>query len=147
MNALWLSMFVVLCKSVINHSEPILSTVKDCSSGSSIGHIQTLSMNPSAPVAGQFAIVTVDYLLDSVVTNGEAKYTASFNGFPLTPTTQALCPDLEKTTPCPISPGLVHYEGSVQMGDGTTHGTVAATTTWYNQDGLEIVCWGFTVRI
>jgi len=103
-------------------------------------------MTPPAPIAGQSALITVDYLLDSVVTDGEAKYTAAFNGFPLTPTVDALCPDLEKSTPCPLQPGKVHFEGTVQMGDGTTHGTLDATTTWSNQDGIQIICWGFVVR-
>ena len=127
--------------------ERSLQSMKDCSSGSHIGHIESMSMSPEAPVAGQNTQITVDYVLDSTVTSGEAIYTASFNGFPFTPTTQPLCPDVEKTTPCPISSGKVHYEDTLQMGDATTHGTITATTTWKDQNGIQILCWEFTVRV
>lgn len=140
-------MHFLLLSLLASFTNSLVNGTKDCSTGTTIGHIQTISMNPSAPVAGQIVHFAVEYLLDSLVTDGEAKYTASLNGFPLSPTIQPLCPDVEKSTPCPISAGLVKYEGDVQMGDGTVHGTLDATTTWYNQEGIEIVCWGFTVRI
>ena len=144
MNTFLFSLFASIAYGISNHT---LHTVNDCSSGSHIGHIESITMTPSSPVAGQEVILSVDYVLDSLVTGGEAKYTASFNGFPLSPTTEALCPDVESSTPCPIAAGKVHYESPITMGDSTTHGTLVATTTWTNQDGLQIICWGFTVRI
>jgi len=132
-----------LCNSTINYN-----TMKDCSSQSNIGHITSISMIPSAPVSGSYVNIVIDYTLDTDVTDGLATYTASFNGFPFSPTIEPLCPDLEDTTtPCPISAGNVHFEGISQIGDGTTHGTIVATTTWKDQNGNEIICWGFTVRI
>jgi hypothetical protein len=128
-------------------SNETLHTVNDCSSTIHTGHIQSYVMVPSAPVAGQEIRIIIDYILDSPVTGGEAIYTASFNGFPLPPTTQPLCPDLETTTPCPIVAGPVHFEGTSVLGDGNTHGTLVTTTTWKDQDGNQILCWGFTVRI
>jgi len=105
-------------------------------------------MDPSAPVSGAYVNIIIDYTLDTSVTDGTVTYTASFNGFPLTPTTQSLCPDLKyTTTPCPINTGDVHFEGSSQIGDGTMHGTLGVTTTWKDQNNNEILCWGFTVRI
>ena len=128
-------------------SNETLGAVNDCSATIHTGHIQSFEMVPSAPVAGQEILIIIDYILDSPVTGGEAIYTASFNGFPLSPTTELLCPDLEKTTPCPITAGLVHFEGTSVLGDSSTHGTLVATTTWKDQDGNQILCWGFTVRI
>ena len=105
-------------------------------------------MDPPAPKSGDWVNFYVDYTLGKTVTGGTATYTASFNGFPLTPTTEDLCTDLKTTsTPCPVLAGLVQFEGLSQVGDGTTHGTIATTTTWKDQDGEEIICWGFTVRI
>jgi len=129
-------------------SNAIYNTMKDCSTPLDTGHIKSITMNPSAPVAGEFVNIIIDYTLDSSVTDGTATYTASFNGFPLTPTTQPLCPDLEyTTTPCPINAGDVHFEGSSQIGDASTHGTLVLTTTWVDQNKNQILCWGFTVRI
>jgi hypothetical protein len=125
-----------------------LQTMKDCSSSNTLGHIQSLTMDPSAPVAGQFVIVTLDYVLDKAVTAGTAKYEASFNGFPLTPTIDDLCTDLaDSTTPCPLFAGPIQYMTSLQMGDETTHGTLDAKVTWTNQDSEQILCWEFVVRI
>jgi hypothetical protein len=106
-----------------------------------------MSMTPPAPKSGDNVLIEIDYNLEYPITDGLAIYTASFNGFPLTPTTEPLCPDFEKTTPCPVQVGPVHYEVFLQLGDGTTHGTLATTTTWKDQGGNEVVCWGFTVRI
>ena len=140
--------FITFALLQLSTSKLMYSTMKDCSSGSSTGHIKSISMNPSAPVSGQYVNIIIDYTLDTSVTDGTAIYAASFNGFPLTPTTQSLCADLEHTTtPCPIYAGDVHFEGSSQIGDGIIHGTVSVTTTWKDQNENEILCWGFAVRI
>ena len=142
------NMFNLFMLMQVGLSNALYNTMKDCSMQTHTGHITNLLMDPSAPVSGQYVNIIIDYTLDTTVTDGVATYTASFNGFPLTPTTQALCPDLEFTsTPCPINAGIVHFVSSSQIGDGTTHGTVAVTTTWKDQDNNEILCWGFTVRI
>jgi len=133
----------MLCSLFTN----VRSTMKDCSVGST-GHITSINMNPSAPISGQFVNITIDYTLDTTVSDGQAMYAASLNGFPLTPTTEPLCPDLEKTTtPCPINSGPVNFESTVQIGDGTIHGTISVTTTWRDQNNNQILCWGFTVRV
>jgi hypothetical protein len=122
-------------------------TMKDCSVGPHIGHIRSMSMDPSAPVAGAWAQITIDYDVDSDVTAGDALYEGSFNGFPLPPTTEPICPDFANTTsPCPILQGPVYYQNWVQMGDGNIHGTLQASTTWGDQNGNQILCWSFTVR-
>ena len=126
----------------------VYGTMKDCSNSISTGHITNLLMNPSAPVSGEYVTITIDCLLDNTVTDGTATYTASLNGFPLTPTTEPLCPDLDKTsTPCPIIAGDVHFETISQIGDENTHGTIVVTTAWNDQNNNQIICWGFTVRI
>ena len=122
--------------------------MKDCSTESHTGHISTLTMEPPAPISGEWVKIRVGYTLDKTITEGKATYTASFNGFPLAPTTDDLCTDMKTTTtPCPIQAGEVSFEGLSQIGDGSTHGTIVATTTWMDQDGEEVLCWGFTVRI
>ena len=127
---------------------PLLRSVQDCSNGQSLGHITSITMTPSAPVSGDWIQLDVEYSLDKPITGGTASYAASFNGFPLTPTTDDLCTDLANTTtPCPIDAGFVHYIGVLQVGDGSVHGTIAATTTWKDQDGYQILCFGFAVRV
>jgi hypothetical protein len=124
------------------------ATMKDCTPAVSTGHISSLTMTPAAPISGATVDITIDYTLSKTVTSGTATYTATFNGFPLPPTTNDLCTDMATTTtPCPINAGAVHFVGTSQIGDGTTHGTIAATTTWTDQDGEPVLCWGFTVRI
>jgi hypothetical protein len=137
-------MFVTLFLSLLAVAT---STMKDCSIGSHIGHIRTMTMDPAAPVAGGWAQITIDYDLDSDVTAGDALYEGSFNGFPFVPTMNPLCPDFANTTsPCPLLLGPVYYQNWVQMGDGTIHGTLVASTTWSDQNGAQILCWSFTVR-
>ena len=99
-------------------------------------------MDPAAPVSGDYAVVTVDYTLDAPVTEGTAKYEASFNGFPLAPTVNDLCTDVD----CPLVTGPNQYQTAFQMGDGTVHGTLSASVTWSSSEA-EIMCWKFTVRI
>jgi hypothetical protein len=141
-------LFNLLTILQVSSSTLIYNTMKDCSSAVHTGHIISISMIPPAPVSGSYVNIVIDYTLDTDVTDGLATYTASFNGFPLSPTTEPLCPDLEDTTtPCPISAGNIHFEGISQIGDGNTHGTIVATTTWKDQNGNEIICWGFSVRI
>ena len=122
--------------------------MKDCSSSSHTGHIVSMSMDPSAPASGQYVYINIDYTLDTTVSDGQVTYTASFNGFPIAPTTEPLCPDLENTTtPCPIIAGSVFFQTVTQIGDGSIHGTIVVTTTWTDQNNNQILCWGFTVRI
>ena len=143
-----MKLLTILALSHVALSQTIYKNVKDCSIEPHTGHITSFVMDPSAPVSGQYVNIIIDYTLDTTVTDGMATYTASFNGFPLTPTTQPLCPDLEyTTTPCPISAGNVHFEGTSQIGDGNIHGTIVTTTTWKDQNNNQILCWSFTVRI
>lgn len=126
----------------------VTASIKDCSTDPHIGHIRDISLSPAAPVAGGWVMVTIDYDVDSDVTAGDAIYEGSFNGFPFNPTSEPLCPDFANTTsPCPILLGPVYYQNWIQMGDGTIHGTLQATTTWNDQFGNQILCWTFTVRI
>jgi len=136
----FLSLSLSLCVA------PVYGAIKDCSSTTHTGHIQSMSMEPAAPVAGQNVLITINYDLDTPVTDGTATYSASLNGFPLSPTTQPLCPDLAPTTPCPIAAGAVHYEDTLKLDDGV-HGTIVARTVWRDQTGTEILCWEFTIRI
>lgn len=123
------------------------ATMKDCSNDVHTGHIESLTMDPPAPISGDWVTVHIAYTLEKPITGGQAIYTASLNGFPLTPTTNELCTDMETTTtPCPIQAGQVSFEGISQLGDGTIHGTISATTTWIDQDGEEVLCWGLSVR-
>ena len=71
----------------------VTASIQDCSVGPHIGHIREMSLNPAAPVAGGWAMVTIDYDVDSDVTAGDAIYEGSFNGFPFNPTSEPLCPD------------------------------------------------------
>jgi hypothetical protein len=137
-----------MLRSLILLLAPLVSaTMKDCSSTNTIGHITNLSMDPISPVAGSNAIVKVDFMLDAPVTAGTVKYEVSFNGFPLTPTVNDLCTDLEgSTSPCPIVAGPSEYLTDLQMGDDTTHGTLAGKATW-STETQEILCWEFAVRI
>ena len=140
-----LGKFVLCFLSLLQTSFGI---VKDCSSTTHTGHISVITMDPPAPVSGDWITIHIEYTLDKTVTGGKATYTASFNGFPFQPTTNDLCTDMEHTTtPCPISAGPVVFEGISQIGDGSIHGTLVTSTTWTDQDGSEILCWGFTVRI
>ena len=125
----------------------VSATMKDCSSASTIGHITNLYMDPISPVAGGNAIVTVDFTLDTPVTAGSVQYEISFNGFPLIPTVNDLCTDLEgSTSPCPLPTGPSQYMTTLQMGDTTTHGTLVGKATWSTTE-KEILCWEFAVRI
>ena len=125
----------------------VSATMKDCSSASTIGHITNLRMDPAAPVAGAYTVVTVDYTLDTPVLAGTVKYELSFNGFPLTPTVNDLCTDLAESTPCPLAAGPIQYTTTLQMGDDTIHGTLDGKATWTSQALEEIICWEFVVRI
>jgi len=138
--------FTLFTPANTNANAKPLSTMNDCSAAIHTGHITSMTMTPPAPIAGSTVIIHIDYTLDSPITDGLATYTATFNGFPLAPTTEPLCPDF-KSTPCPLAPGEIHYEGTAQLGDGNIHGTLKTTTTWKDQNGNEVLCWGFTVRI
>jgi hypothetical protein len=143
-----MKLLTIFALSHVALSQTIYKNVKDCSVEPHTGHITSFVMDPAAPVSGEYVNIIIDYTLDTTVTDGMATYAASFNGFPLTPTTQPLCPDLEyTTTPCPISAGNVHFEGTSQIGDSNTHGTIVATTIWKDQNNNQILCWSFTVRI
>ena len=143
-----LSFFLFVLPLVQSRLYSNYTVFQDCSNSAHSGHIVSMAMTPSAPVSGDWVLIDVDYNLDKSVTNGNAIYTASFNGFPLSPTTDDLCTDLANTTsPCPINTGFVHYEGIAQIGDGSIHGTIVTTTTWNDQDNYQILCFGFTVRI
>ncbi len=81
------------------------------------------------------------------VTGGIAKYAVTLNYFPLPATNDDLCVDQAGgSDPCPLAVGH-HHDESVSAFPSGISGKIVSDITWTDQDGEQILCVRWTVKI
>lgn len=92
---------------------------------------------------------TFDYDLDKVITGGKATYKITYNGIPFPSTVDDLCTDQAggvQPDPCPMAIGTHHDKSISQFPTGVS-GKIVSTTIWKDQDGEQVLCVEWTVKI
>jgi hypothetical protein len=118
------------------------TTVRDCSSGTSVFKFLTASLTPDPVVKGQDATLSLSCQIpDGVtVTGGTAQYGFTFNGIPFSPTTEDLCSQVA----CPLVPGL--YSNSTTTPFPDVSGKIITTIKWFDETKRLLYCLETTVK-
>jgi hypothetical protein len=123
--------FLVSLYAVLN------ATLKDCSSGTSVFSVNTMSLDPPNPSPGQQVAFFLDYTVPTgtTVTDGTARYELTYNFIPLSPTIQPLCSNI----PCPLGPG--NYKNTTWSTWPTgLSGTIISRMKWLDPSGTMLIC-------
>ena len=120
------------------------TTVRDCSTGTSLFKFGTASLTPDPVVPGQDASLSLSCTIPEgvVVTGGKATYGFSFNGIPFTPTEEDLCSQVE----CPLVSGPYENTTTTQFPAGVK-GKIVSTIKWYDLSSVLLYCLELTVKI
>lgn len=83
------------------------------------------------------------------MTAGTATYSATYNFIPISPTVDDLCVDQAKgdfPDPCPLAKGH-HNSKSISVFPSGLSGTLASKFLWKDQNGEQILCMTWTVKM
>jgi len=121
-----------------------LSSVTDCSKGSSEFKISSLTFLPDPPVKGANSTLQVSMNVPKEVTGGKATYSVKYNYIPLVPTTSDLCKEVPGG--CPILPGPLDVSSSFPI-DPSLSGTVVVNIDWKDTANVQLLCISITMKL
>ena len=126
-----LPILMVLTQSVPN---PV---VKDCGGGKTIFFLNAASIDPPNPAPNDAVTLHLDYTVPpgTLVTGGEAKYSATYNFIPLSPTVEPLCSNI----PCPLGPGR-YVNNSISRWPSGLSGSLTTTLRWSDEAANPLLC-------
>lgn len=112
-------------------------TVKDCGGGKTRFVLNTVSLSPLNPSPNDAVTLHLDYTVPpgTLVTGGEAKYSATYNFIPLTPTVEPLCSNI----PCPLGPGR-YVNSTVSTWPSGLTGSLTTTLRWSDDAATSLLC-------
>ncbi len=113
------------------------TTLKNCASGTSVFTMNSASLVPANPAAGDVVDLHLDYTVPegTTVTGGTAQYDVTLNFIPFAPSTEPLCQDV----PCPLGPGT--YSNVTQsMWPTGVSGTLVSKMTWKDEGEKVLLC-------
>ena len=123
--------FLVSLYAVLN------ATLKDCSSGTSVFTINSMSLDPPNPSPGQKTAFFLDYTVppNTLVTDGTTRYEVTYNFLPFSPTIEPLCANV----PCPLGPGR-YLNTSYSTWPTGLSGTLMTRMKWLDPVGTLLIC-------
>lgn len=122
----------------------ILEGVKVCSGAAALAFNFVVSVSTDTPTQNQNVTTTFDFDLDVPVPSGTVYYSATLNGLGPFTSQAALCDETAKTgDPCPLLPGHHHQESTTE---NTVTGKVVTQISWYDLNGLEVLCAEITTK-
>jgi hypothetical protein len=118
-----------------------IATVKDCSFGSSLFSLNSASVTPDSPKAGENVTLAIDYTVPpgAPVTDGTAEFDVKYSFIPLPTTIEPLCANVA----CPIVAGRYKNE-TVSVWPSGVSGTVSTQMKWYTPNKDLLLCLGVT---
>ena len=123
--------FLVSLYAILN------ATLKDCSSGTSIFSVNSMSLDPPNPAPGDRVAFFLDYSVptSTTVTDGTARYEVNYNFIPLSPTIQPLCSNI----PCPLGPGR-YTNTTYSIWPTGLSGSIRTRMAWLDPSGTMLLC-------
>jgi len=112
-------------------------TVKDCGGRKTRFVLNAVSLSPVNPSPNDAVTLHLDYTVPpgTLVTEGEAKYSATYNFIPLTPTVEPLCSSI----PCPLGPGR-YTNSTVSTWPSGLTGSLTTTIRWSDEVATSLLC-------
>jgi len=121
-----------------------IGSVKDCSNGASQFKLTSMSFQPDPPVKGQNSTLLLSMNVPTEVQGGTAKYSATYNFIPFSPTTEDLC--VAVPGGCPIIPGQLNTVSSYPI-DPSLSGTLVMTIEWKDTASVQLLCVSVTMKL
>jgi len=111
--------------------------VRDCAAGTSVFTVNSVSLNPAAPVPGQNVTLSLDYTVPAgvTVTGGQTEYDITWNFIPFEPSYEPLCGDI----PCPLGPGR-YTNQSTSLWPDSVSGYVTSQMKWLDEGNKLLLC-------
>jgi len=119
------------------------SSVSDCSGGSSLLKLTSMSFSPDPTVPGQNSTLLLSMNVPSEVTNGTAKYAFTYNFLPFSPTIEPLC---DVTVPCPIQVGVLNTRSSYPI-SADLSGSLQIKVTWTDLNDNLLICVAISTKV
>ena len=114
---------------------PVTASVADCSKGTSLFHLMSMSFSPDPTVPGQNSTLLLSMKIPEEIYNGTATYTSTYNYLPLKPTVDDLC----TTVQCPIADGYLDTRSSFPI-DKSLSGIMTLKIQWADLTGRQLLC-------
>jgi hypothetical protein len=115
--------------------------VSDCSEGTSLFKIQSVSFSPIVPVSGEEGTLHTIYTVPYDISTGTAAYNCILNGLPVYNEKYDIC----EQTKCPITTGM-HDDYSISEIPNIS-GKLKCTILWQDMDGNELLCIDTTMKL
>lgn len=112
-----------------------LASVSDCSSGTSLLQLTSMSFAPDPTVPGVNSTLMLSMKVPEDISNGTVTYTTTYNFIPLAPTSANLC----DTVVCPIASGKLDTVSSYPI-DKTLSGSLTLKLVWKELTGRQLLC-------
>ena len=112
------------------------ASVSDCSSGSSLFKLTSMSFAPDPPIPGQNSTLLLSMDVPEEINDGTATYSITMNYIPFQPTVDPLC---DTTVPCPITVGPLNTVSSYPFPD-TLSGALTMKIQWADGAGRQLLC-------
>lgn len=119
-----------------------LGSVNDCSKGTAIFKITSMSLRPDPPVIGQNSTLDISMLVPYDILSGTAIYSSTYNFIPLAPTVEDLCANVV----CPIQTGTLNTISSIPF-DGSLKGSITLKIEWKDATNNELMCVSVNVKV
>lgn len=119
-------------------------TYSSCGDANDLAQNLVLDVNPKLPVTDYILSLGAD--LSKEITGGTSTYDITYNFIPLTPTTNDLCTEINKSNiTCPLSRGVIGMEskGTIPI---DLRGTTVIKNQWFDSNNVRILCMKFTTK-
>ena len=121
-----------------------LSSVSDCSKGTSQVKINSMTFQPDPPVKGQNSTLMLSLYNPSTILAGTATYSITYNFLPLTPDVKDLCGEVPSG--CPILDGPLYLSSSYPV-DPSLSGTISVNIKWKDTANIELLCVSIVMKV
>ena len=119
-----------------------VGSVSDCSKGTALFTITSMSLRPDPPVIGQNSTLSLSMLVPKDVVSGTATYSVTYNFITLAPTVEDLCANVA----CPIQTGTLKAVSSIPI-DNSLKGSITFKIEWKDTSNNELMCVSVNVKV
>ena len=118
---------------------------KSCGTSTDIAQNLYLGIFPELPQTDYTLYLGAD--LSQEVNQGTSKYSVTYNFIPLSPSTEDLCTEINKSNiTCPLNVSHIASESKGTVPSGLS-GTVVIKNEWFDVSGARILCMQFNIKI
>lgn len=118
---------------------------KSCGTSTDLAQNLYLGISPELPQTDYTLYLGAD--LSQQVNQGTSKYSVTYNFIPLSPSTEDLCTEINKSNiTCPLNASYIASESKGTVPTSLS-GTVVIKNEWFDVSGARILCMQFTIKI